>query len=105
MTRAPPNLACVKTLGALLDLASLRHLESVSLLPAIPLGGQYPPPTGVRETVLLSGASVLLEEVDALCAKSAVESLPPMTPGKQGYYSTYFLVPKKDGGVRPFLNL
>jgi hypothetical protein len=66
---------------------------------------QIPPPTGVRQTKLRDGACVLLEEVAALCAKFAVEPLSPSIPGDQGYYSTYFLVPKKDGGVRPILNL
>ena len=46
----------------------------------------------------------MLDEVAELCAKSAVE---PVPPGQEleGFYSTYFVVPKKDGGVRPILNL
>ena len=63
-----------------------------------------PPRTGVRQTSLLRGGDVLLDEVAELCAKSAVEPVPPGQE-KDGFYSTYFVVPKKDGGVRPILNL
>lgn len=46
----------------------------------------------------------MLGEVEELCDKCAVE---PVPPGQEsdGFYSTYFTVPKKDGGVRPILNL
>ena len=64
-----------------------------------------PPRTGVRLTILRDGGSVLLDEVAELCAKSAVQELPPGPRARRGYYSTYFLVPKKDGGMRPILNL
>ena len=60
--------------------------------------------TGVKQTSLHRGGSVLLDEVAELCAKSAVEPVPPGQE-KDGFYSTYFVVPKKDGGVRPILNL
>ena len=63
-----------------------------------------PPFNGLRITPLRDGGSVLLDEVDALCAKSAVEPVPP-GQGRTGFYSTYFTVPKKTGGVRPILNL
>ena len=46
----------------------------------------------------------MLGEVSELCAKAAVVPVPTDQQGR-GYYSTYFLVPKKDGGVRPILNL
>ena len=65
-----------------------------------------PPETGTRRTALRpgDGQSVMLEEVESLCAKSAVVPVPPDQRGT-GYYSTYFVVPKKDGGLRPILNL
>ena len=64
-----------------------------------------PPPTQVRSTRLRGeGRRVLLDEVDELLLKGAVESVPPGQE-KDGFYSTYFTVPKKDGGIRPILNL
>jgi hypothetical protein len=65
-----------------------------------------PPATGVRWTQMRRNefCSVLLEEVRELVGKAAVELVPINQQGK-GFYSTYFLVPKKDGGVRPILNL
>ena len=65
-----------------------------------------PGSTGVRNTRLCGrdGESALLDEVEGLCAKCAVKSVPPGQRG-DGYYSTYFLVTKKDGGMRPILNL
>lgn len=36
--------------------------------------------------------------------KRAIESVPKSQEG-MGFYSTFFLVPKKDGGLRPILNL
>ena len=65
---------------------------------------RVPPPTGVRATVLREGEDVLLEEVEGLCEKAAIVQVPLSQRG-QGFYSTYFIVPKKDGGVRPILNL
>ena len=64
-----------------------------------------PPPTVVRATVLRGEKqSALLDEVGELLGKCAIE---PIAPGQEneGFYSTYFMVPKKDGGVRPILNL
>lgn len=63
-----------------------------------------PPFSGVRVTPLRNGGSVLLEEMGDLRAKSAVEPVPLGQKGI-GFYSTYFTVPKKDGGIRPILNL
>jgi ribonuclease HI len=45
---------------------------------------------------------VLLEEIDQMLVKHAIEEVDPQT---LGFYSTFFLVPKKDGGQRPVLNL
>ena len=44
---------------------------------------------------------VIDEEVEALLRKGAIEEVVP----SPGYYSRVFVVPKKDGGWRPILNL
>ncbi len=43
-------------------------------------------------------------EVDTLLRKGAIEMVPPHKR-KSGFYSRYFIVPKKDGGLRPILDL
>ena len=64
-----------------------------------------PPPTRVRVTQLGGERqSALLDEVEELLGKCAIELVPPGQE-KDGFYSTYFTVPKKDGGIRPILNL
>ena len=46
-------------------------------------------------------ARVIDEEVEALLGKGAIEEVAPSC----GYYSHVFVVPKKDGGWRPILNI
>ncbi len=41
---------------------------------------------------------------DCLLAKDAIEPVPPAEM-RQGFYSPYFIVPKKGGGLRPILDL
>ncbi len=66
-----------------------------------------PPACGrVRMTVIRdpAKASALGQELSTLRAKGAIKQVDPVRqPG--GFYSTYFLVPKKDGGFRPVLDL
>ena len=62
---------------------------------------------GIRATPVpkvLEKRDSLRSEVQSLLDKAAVEVVPK---GQEyaGFYSTYFLVPKKDGGFRPVLNL
>jgi hypothetical protein len=61
---------------------------------------------GVFPTVVDSAtqASVLQQEISSLLLKGAIEEI---TPGEteRGFYSRYFLVPKKGGGLRPILDL
>ncbi|KAL0152047.1 hypothetical protein M9458_052651, partial [Cirrhinus mrigala] len=49
-------------------------------------------------------ASVLRAEIAVLLAKDAIEPVPPAEM-KSGFYSPYFIVPKKSGGLRPILDL
>jgi hypothetical protein len=49
-------------------------------------------------------APLLREEISSLLAKQAVEIVPEERKNS-GFYSRYFLVPKKDGGMRPILDL
>ena len=69
---------------------------------------QNPPPfRGVKSTPLIGPpekVQVLLDEVQALLSKGAVELVPPGQQ-KQGWYGHYFIVSKKTGGWRPILNL
>ncbi len=58
----------------------------------------------VSTSVHSKNAHVLWAEVKNLLAKGAVETVPP-AQRESGFYSRYFLVPKKDGGLRPILNL
>ncbi|KAI2644567.1 Transposon Ty3-G Gag-Pol polyprotein [Labeo rohita] len=47
---------------------------------------------------------VLSQELQTLLSKEAIEHV-PLPEIESGYYSRYFLVPKKDGGLRPILDL
>ena len=47
---------------------------------------------------------VVKKEIQELLEKQAIERVPVSQVGS-GYYSTFFMVPKKDGGFRPILNL
>ncbi len=49
-------------------------------------------------------ALVLEQEVNTLLRKGAIEVVPPLDR-ESGFYSWYFIVPKKDGGLRPILDL
>ena len=64
------------------------------------------PPLGlrIRWTLLRDPrqASILAAEISELLQKDAIEVADPKS---MGFYSTFFVVPKKDGGLRPILNL
>uniref|UniRef100_A0A9J8DJL5 Uncharacterized protein n=1 Tax=Cyprinus carpio carpio TaxID=630221 RepID=A0A9J8DJL5_CYPCA len=47
---------------------------------------------------------ILSQELQTLLGKEAIEHV-PFSGRESGYYSRYFLVPKKGGGVRPILDL
>ena len=65
-----------------------------------------PPFNGVRMTVVGDPlrSQALSKEIEELLGKGAVECVPGAAQ-LRGYYSFYFLVPKKDGGFRPILDL
>ncbi len=49
-------------------------------------------------------AQALRQEIGCLLEKGAVERVPPQEL-ESGFYSRYFVVPKRDGGLRPILDL
>ncbi len=61
---------------------------------------------GVHLTVANSAskASVLQQELSSLLQKGAIEEV-PQSEVERGFFSRYFLVPKRDGGLRPILDL
>ncbi|CAM4672887.1 unnamed protein product [Leuciscus chuanchicus] len=68
--------------------------------------GSCPPRfQGVLPTVVDSEQALVMEqEVMTLLRKGAIERVSP--PSREsGFYSRYFIVPKKDGGLRPILDL
>ncbi len=69
--------------------------------------GKNPPRfDGVHLTAVNSAskASVLQQELSSLLQKGAIEEV-PQSEVEQGFFSRYFLVPKRDGGLRPILDL
>ncbi len=69
--------------------------------------GRNPPRfDGVHLTEVNSAskASVLQQELSSLLQKGAIEEV-PQTDIERGLFSRYFLVPKRDGGLRPILDL
>ncbi len=66
-----------------------------------------PPPPFKEVFLTLVGpkqALVLEQEVNTLLRKEAIEVVPPLDR-ESGFYSRYFIVPKKDGGLCPILDL
>ncbi len=61
---------------------------------------------GVQLTVVnnASKASILQQELSSLLQKGAIEEI-PQSDIKRGFFRRYFLVPKRDGGLRPILDL
>ena len=47
---------------------------------------------------------IILKEIEKLLEKRAIEPVPNAETGT-GFYSTFFLVPKRTGGLRPVINL
>ncbi len=94
-------------LEAWLTLPSLSRwlTRTIRLGYAIQFARRPPKFNGVLETlVAVRNAPVLREEIAVLLAKDAIEPVPP-AERRQGFYSPYFIVPKKCGGLRPILDL
>lgn len=58
----------------------------------------------VESTAVGDKAHVLREEIATILRKEAIHVV-PRTEAQEGFYSRYFLVPKKGGGLRTILDL
>ncbi|KAL0199366.1 hypothetical protein M9458_007906, partial [Cirrhinus mrigala] len=103
-----PLIPLATRLGAWLQLPSPSRwlIRTVRLGYAIQFARRPPRYGGVLSTTVHSDthATVLRAEVAVLLAKDAIEPVPPAEM-KSGFYSPYFIVPKKSGGLRPILDL
>jgi hypothetical protein len=80
-------------------------IRTIRLGYAIQFARRPPKFRGIHFTRVRSvDAPVLRKEIDALLAKDAIEPVPPAEM-RSGFYSPYFIVPKKSGGLRPILDL
>ncbi len=116
----PTPFRCTTTGMSIVPLEPLaQNLEAWLMLPslscwltrtirlgyAIQFARRPPKFNGVLETsVAVRNAPVLREEIAVLLAKDAIELVPP-AERRQGFYSPYFIVPKKCGGLQPILDL
>ncbi len=106
-TSIVPLEPLAQRLEAWLTLPSLSRwlIRTIRLGYAILFASRPPKFNGVLETsVAVRNAPVLREEIAVLLAKDAIEPVPPAEM-RQGFYSPYFIVPKKGGGLRPILDL
>ncbi|KAL0159530.1 hypothetical protein M9458_043255, partial [Cirrhinus mrigala] len=72
---------------------------------SIQFGAPPPPFDGVFPTVVGPEQALVMEqEVVTLLRKEAIEVVPPHVR-ESGFYSRYFIVPKKNGGLRPIIDL
>ena len=66
---------------------------------------EKPPHLGIKQTSLsFENTNIIREEVENLLFKNAIEKI-PQNEINSGFYSTFFLVPKKTGSMRPVINL
>ncbi len=109
---APPRVRLwlvplARSLGAWLAPPGLSRwlLRTIRLDYAIQFARCPPKFRGVHFTsVKAVDAPVLCAEIAVLLAKDAIEPVPPADM-RSGFYSPYFIVPKKSGGLRPILDL
>ncbi len=80
-------------------------LRTIRLGYAIQFARRPPKYRGIHSTtVRAADAPILRAEIAVLLAKDAIEPVPPADM-RSGFYSPYFIVPKKGGGLRPILDL
>ncbi len=80
-------------------------LRTIRLGYAIQFARRPPKYRGIHSTtVRAADAPILRAEIAVLLAKDAIEPVPPADM-RSGFYSPYFIVPKKNGGLRPILDL
>ncbi len=80
-------------------------LRTIRLGYAIQFARRPPKYRGIHSTtVRAADAPILRAEIAVLLAKDAIEPVPPADI-RSGFYSPYFIVPKKSGGLRPILDL
>ncbi len=106
-TSVVPLVPLVQFLGAWLALPSPScwPRRTIRLGYAIQFARRPPKFRGIHFTsVKAVDAPVLRAEIAVLLAKDAIEPVPP-TDMRTGFYSPYFIVTKKGGGLRPILDL
>ncbi len=80
-------------------------LHTIRLGYAIQFAWRPPKYRGIHFTsVKAADAPILRAEIAVLLAKDAIEPVPPADM-RSGFYSPYFIAPKKGGGLRPILDL
>ncbi len=102
-----PLVPLARGLGAWLALPGPSRwlLRTIRLGYAIQFARRPPKFRGVHFTsVKAVDAPVLCAEIAVLLAKDAIERVPPADM-RSGFYSPYFIVPKRSGGLRPILDL
>ncbi len=109
-----PSQVCLPFHDTLLPLSHFFHewerlpwvLRTIRSGYTLQFGKNPPRFDGVHLTVVNSAskASVLRQELSSLLQKGAIEEV-PQSDIEQGFFSRYFLVPKRDGGLRPILDL
>ncbi len=106
-TPVVPLVPLVRSLRAWLALPSPSRwlIRTIRLGYAIQFARRPPKFRGVHFTsVKAVDTHVLRAEIAVLLAKDAIELVPPADM-RSGFYSPYFIVPKKSGGLRPILDL
>ncbi len=104
LERLAPLVDCLAA-WKLLPNVSRWVLQTVEKGYRIQFGAPPPPFKGLFLTCVSPEQALILEqEVISLLRKEAIEVVPPLDR-ESGFYSRYFVVPRKDGGLRPILDL
>ncbi len=100
------SIAFHSRMGASTGGIALGVLRTVRSSYPLQFGRNPPRFDGVQLTVVNSAskASVLQQELSSLLQKGAIEEI-PQSDFERGFFSRYFHVPKRDGGLRPILDL